>query len=77
MIRRPVVSDDSGEVQNAKAAFFSASGDAHIRYAFDTGGTIHVLGIYAAEGVRGHEMVGWLKETYGRPIAVNEIAPSA
>jgi len=77
MVGRPELSDDNGKVQNAKVAFFSAFGDAHIRYAFDAGGSIHVLGIYAAEGVRGHKMVGWLKETYQRPMAVNEIAPTA
>lgn len=68
------VTDDDGDVANAKVAFFGE--ESHVRFAKDPRGKIHLLGIYSDGTTRGREMVAWLANEYGKPI-VNEVAPDA
>lgn len=69
----PNVTEDWGDVANAMSAFFGDP-ESYVRYAMDIKRRIRLLGIYSDGDISGREMVAWLKEAYGQPILVNEVA---
>jgi hypothetical protein len=74
-----IVSDE-GDTDNALCANFGV-GESHMRYTMDASGDIRLLGIWrdrdSDDGIRGTDMVAWLKMAYGRRIIVDEVAPTA
>lgn len=71
---------DEGDTDNTLCARFG-QGESHVRYTMDDAGNIRLLGIWrdreSEDGVRGIDMVTWLKSAYGRKIVVDEVAPTA
>ena len=71
------IQNDDGDVAQAKAAFFGKDDESHVRYAADLRGNIRLLGVFSGNEVRGRDMVQWLKQAYGRPVVVDEVANDA
>ncbi len=60
------------EATGGTAAFFDD--DAYAVYGIDGKGQVRVQSIAASENIRGRAIVDWIKQTYSKPIVVNEVA---
>lgn len=68
----PTVCDDDGDVRHAYLASFDEDGEAYIRF-WATKKFLVIQSIQSSEGVRGRDMLLWLRDTYLRPLAAVEV----
>ena len=75
---KPSALDNDLYEQGVKQAEFD-NGNAYVRYLQDNKGNIRVLTLETenSPNVRGRQVLDWLKDTYKKPIKVNEVDTSA